>query len=466
MARMERDTGRRLDWLAVDHHNTGHPHTHIVIRGRDARMRDIVIARDYLTRGLREAAEEILTSRLGPRRALEIAASRSREASVDRWTDLDREIASEVDNSVWRPPEARSSRARFDRSLHISRMRHLETIGLAAPSGALAWTLAPGWEERLRTSGRKGDIIRSLAAEYGERRNEVRFLEDLTAGAPAIRGRIATFGPEDELRDTRFLVVQDFDGGIWHVPSGVVDMSAPPATGAVVEVRRTPGLPRPADRVIASIASRTGGVWSEELHARHDPGSSPEYRLSLKRRLEALRRAGIGERLATAEWRIDQDFVERAGGFEAARSGGFRVSVLSWIPPERAASIRLAELAHQRHDWLKSQGLLQAGETALSPEQRARFRLTEISRRTAILAAQSQRSALALSAGDRFSGRYEGHIDLAAGRMAIIGDQERVALVPWRDALARQTGREINIRMTGQGLSWAVGAGHGRDPSI
>ena len=35
MAQMERDLDTKLDWMAVDHFNTGHPHTHIVIRGRD-----------------------------------------------------------------------------------------------------------------------------------------------------------------------------------------------------------------------------------------------------------------------------------------------------------------------------------------------------------------------------------------------------------------------------------------------
>jgi type IV secretory pathway VirD2 relaxase len=29
---MERDLDTNLDWIAVDQHNTGHPHTHIVIR--------------------------------------------------------------------------------------------------------------------------------------------------------------------------------------------------------------------------------------------------------------------------------------------------------------------------------------------------------------------------------------------------------------------------------------------------
>jgi hypothetical protein len=33
LAQMERDLDTKLDWVAVDHFNTGHPHTHIVIRG-------------------------------------------------------------------------------------------------------------------------------------------------------------------------------------------------------------------------------------------------------------------------------------------------------------------------------------------------------------------------------------------------------------------------------------------------
>src|SRR5260370_11887441 len=32
MKQMEADLGTRLDWIAVDHHNTGHPPTHIILR--------------------------------------------------------------------------------------------------------------------------------------------------------------------------------------------------------------------------------------------------------------------------------------------------------------------------------------------------------------------------------------------------------------------------------------------------
>ena len=129
----EGDVGRRLDWIAVDHHNTGHPHTHIVVRGRDARMKEVVIARDYLTHGLREAAEELVTQRLGPRRTLEIAETRQKQVGQDRWTGLDREIEKRLKGNLFEPGDAASSGERFERSLLITRARHLETHGLAEP---------------------------------------------------------------------------------------------------------------------------------------------------------------------------------------------------------------------------------------------------------------------------------------------------------------------------------------------
>jgi hypothetical protein len=41
MKQMEADLGTKLDWIAVDHHNTGHPHTHILVRGIKARMGEL-----------------------------------------------------------------------------------------------------------------------------------------------------------------------------------------------------------------------------------------------------------------------------------------------------------------------------------------------------------------------------------------------------------------------------------------
>src|SRR3546814_10425854 len=73
MAQMEQDLGTKLDWVAVDHFNTGHPHTHVVLRGKNDRGADLVIAREYISHGLRERAIDIVNLDLGPRTDLEIS---------------------------------------------------------------------------------------------------------------------------------------------------------------------------------------------------------------------------------------------------------------------------------------------------------------------------------------------------------------------------------------------------------
>ena len=92
MQQMERDLETKLDWVAVDHYNTGHPHAHVVIRGKDEHGHDLIMARDYVTHGIRQRASEVLTLELGPEDEFEQQLKLSREVEADRFTRLDRSI--------------------------------------------------------------------------------------------------------------------------------------------------------------------------------------------------------------------------------------------------------------------------------------------------------------------------------------------------------------------------------------
>src|SRR3546814_12217749 len=89
---MEEDLGTKLDWVAVDHYNTGHPHTHILVRGRDERGKDLIIARDYITTGMRERAAEIVSLDFGPRSDFEIEDRLRRAGAQERLTSISRRI--------------------------------------------------------------------------------------------------------------------------------------------------------------------------------------------------------------------------------------------------------------------------------------------------------------------------------------------------------------------------------------
>jgi hypothetical protein len=67
MGQMTRDTDYRLDWVGVNHYDTAHPHSHVVVRGLDEDGQVVGLKRDYLTHGLRYRLQDVLTQELGPR---------------------------------------------------------------------------------------------------------------------------------------------------------------------------------------------------------------------------------------------------------------------------------------------------------------------------------------------------------------------------------------------------------------
>ena len=86
--RIQTQIGRDYEWVAIDHHNTSHPHVHLLIRGKDK----LELAPDMIRRGMRAASQDILTESLGYRTEREIQAAREREIGQRRFTALDRQI--------------------------------------------------------------------------------------------------------------------------------------------------------------------------------------------------------------------------------------------------------------------------------------------------------------------------------------------------------------------------------------
>src|SRR5262249_57904385 len=90
MDQASRDLGTRLDWVAIDHWNTEHPHIHILVRGCADDGKDLVISRDYISTGLRARAGDLVTHELGPRTELEARQRLETDITAERWTRIDR----------------------------------------------------------------------------------------------------------------------------------------------------------------------------------------------------------------------------------------------------------------------------------------------------------------------------------------------------------------------------------------
>jgi type IV secretory pathway VirD2 relaxase len=485
MTRMEADVGTRLDWVAVDHWNTDNPHTHVVLRGKDEAGRDIIIAREYVSHGLRSRASELATEMLGTRTEREIRASMEREVAQERWTGVDHELHRRSrDGTINLRDLPASPHGRYRRSVLLSRLQRLTTMGLADELAPGSWRLRPDAEQTLRSLAERGDIIRTMQRALHGAHRELVIFDAARATSPVV-GRVAAKGLIDELTDRAYIIVDAVDGRAHHVALAAGTDRADLPIGAIIEARGTSR--READRRIAALAEH--GVYSTRVHltelrrTRHadrDPEAIVEGHV---RRLEALRRAGIVERLGDGLWRIPADLPARGRTFDRRNLGGCTIELLSHLPIERQVSAigatwldrqlmdgdtRFSELGFgsvarhaikQREDFLVDHGFAERrnSRVVLDRNLLSRLRDREIHEVAKRLAGETGLTHRPLAARDHVEGVYRRSLLLATGKFAMLDDGLGFTLVPWRPVIEKRLGQNVAAILRGDVVSWHFG---------
>jgi len=231
VSRMEIDLGTPLEWVAVAHYNTEHPHVHMGFRGIGAEGRPLNLSQDYVKQGLREIAEDLCTRQLGHRTELDAAVAQRREVYQHRYTSLDRiikrgaEKADEADSSFFTvamdPKVAGRSRSTPLIEQHTAeRLKFLESMGLAEAIGPSAWRVRQDFENILRAMQRSADRQKTLAAH-----GVVMSDERLPLGVldfrrlTTLEGRILVHGEEDAGRQAgrSYFMLEGTDGQVHYI---------------------------------------------------------------------------------------------------------------------------------------------------------------------------------------------------------------------------------------------------------
>ncbi len=407
MRQAEADLGGRLDWVGVAHWNTARPHLHLLVRGVDDTGSDLVIARDYITRGLRGRAEALASLELGPRTAREIAAAAGREVSAERWTRLDRSLEVLATDGVvdLRPGAGLDPEAR---ALLAGRAAALARLGLAAGEGPGRWTLDPELRERLHALALRQDILVRLQRAQPGRRPEDLVPSGEAEGLPVL-GRVAGRGLHDALTGTAYLVLDGVDGRLRHVRLPDLAAAGDTPAGGLVEVRGGEDGPRVLNRSDLALDAQVrawGATW-------------------LDRRLLAGAEQGLA-----------------AHGF--------------------GAEVREALAA--RRQWLVDNGLAtRSGRgVTLAPGLLSALRDRELGAAGLALGREAGAPYVASGVGDAVRGLYLRRLDLASGRFAAVLSEDAVRLLPWAGALDRRLGRTVSGRLGPDGMAWDLG--RGREP--
>ena len=162
MGRVEADLGTSVERVAVDHWDTDNPHLHVVVRGKDASGRDLIIARRHVAHGMRQRACELATQWLGPRTRQEMQASLAREVDQGRLTALDRTPRLRARDGVVQLVSAANHETPGRRVLLVGRLQRLASMGVAQPLGVNRWSIRPDMEQTLQAIGERNDIIRTI----------------------------------------------------------------------------------------------------------------------------------------------------------------------------------------------------------------------------------------------------------------------------------------------------------------
>lgn len=163
VGQMEKDLGTKLDWVAVDHWNTEHPHVHLIVRGVRDDGENLVISRDYIKEGMRDRARSLITQELGPRTDREIRRTLERQIDTERWTNLDRQLARDSYRTGIVDLAPRPDRQPDEyHALKVGRLRKLESLGLADQIAPGQWAISENAEATLRQLGERGDIIKRI----------------------------------------------------------------------------------------------------------------------------------------------------------------------------------------------------------------------------------------------------------------------------------------------------------------
>jgi type IV secretory pathway VirD2 relaxase len=506
MRQVERDLDTALDWIAVDHHNTGHPHTHIIVRGVTDDGKILNIAGDYIAYGIRHRASELVTLELGNQSEIELAQKLSREVDAERLTRLDRMLIAEQQEHGFvdlRPGKGQPYLIRENRYLLIDRVKRLERYGLAAAADPGRWVVSDRAEATLKDLGARQDKVQTIhraLADHGlaNERGVAQYVLHGTGLGERVAGRVIGKGlAGDEMGEGVYLVVDGVDGRVHHLEFAGLAQVEEVRRGMIVEASPAVAGPRNADRNIAIVAEDGAGIYEPRRHLERirdsfeRQGKDPEAFVRFHvRRLEALRRAGHVERIDADHWRVPGDVVDRGTAYDVSRGGdGPRVRVLSslgleqqigsdgatWLDRELVATGRIpagaagfgrevAEALKRRAERLVETGHAERrsdGAFLLRRNLAAMLERQEVERVGREMAGARGLTFLPVQAGEHVSGKLVGSASLASGRYAMIDGGFGFSLVPWQEVLDRRIGQHIAGIAREGGIDWSFGRKRG-----
>jgi hypothetical protein len=154
----------RLEWVAVNHFDTDQPHTHVLVRGRRANGKDLVLPRAYVSHGIRGRAQEQAQAVLGDISRSDAERGLFTRSTANRWTDIDIRLTALAKGNEGILAKSELTRHDTVGALVRARVGHLESLGLATRTKE-GVRFADDLKAKLDALQKSQDIMRTHWAE-------------------------------------------------------------------------------------------------------------------------------------------------------------------------------------------------------------------------------------------------------------------------------------------------------------
>ena len=418
LAQMQYDLESHLDWIAVDHFNTGHPHTHIVIRGRDDKGHDLVMAPDYLAHGIRVRARALVSLELGPESEMEHLQKLVNQVAQERFTLLDQSLLTRAKDGVLAIAVDQGSRPRWADITGWDGSEPCSIWGWPRNDNQVFAILGAHLEARLRQLGERADkfkmMQRALKQAGIERGAAALALFERGARKAPLLGKVVGVGMIDEITDRTWVAIDAVDGRVHYAELGRLKPADVPRRGNLVRL----------------AAGTTAGK----------PSAAPKLELlsavEIERQTSYEGPTWIDQALL-ANWRPDPD----VGGFGAELRSAF-AERLRWL--------------RQRHLGAASD---RSGDFVATTDMLRALRQLETQRLVAALSHELGATYVPPVDGRRISGIYERSIVTPTARLALIRREDTFTLAPWKPALEAMRGRAVIGLIGPHRVTWTLDRG-------
>jgi len=317
---IEIDLKTKVTWVAACHYDTNEPHVHLVINGANSDGQKLTLSRDYITRGIRIRAAEIVTKKIGLRDIDEIANSLEIDVNKNKKCELDTVIKNHIiDDKI---NISKISTDDFDinwKKLISMRLSYLEKYNFCSHIDGDLWSIKKDYTKDLQQLYRTSSIIEKISLSSNVLKENCEIISAQKLSEKSITGQVISRSYIDDIEDKEYLIIKNQAHKHIYVELEKYSEKKRVDIGDMVKIEATKAFlgPKNSDHTVNDLAKAQGGIYAASAHEHYiqknvslPPAvSAKEYVQVHLKRLEVLARMGLVNKIDDKTFDIPKDFI-------------------------------------------------------------------------------------------------------------------------------------------------------------